>query len=536
MNLRTLDRVPHADARREPPSADRPQSLPLTAAQAALWSAGPTDTAGHLAANTAGYLEIHGPLDPALFAWALHHTVSEAEPLRVRVLRTADGLRQVVLPLEPLGAGALAGASAERGGRPLPASGTTTGAPKASGRTVAALGPAAGAARPARAASGPRGAGHACLRLPFHIADLRDRRDPDAGARAWMLGDLEEPLDLGGGPLFRHALLRVGERRWLWYQRAHHAVLDGYGHLLVARRLADVYSALATGAEPGPTPLGPLAALVAEDAAYRASGLRDRDRAHWLREFADRPAAPTLAGRTAPPSPAPLRRTGHLAPGAADRLRRLAASVRATWKDAAFAAQALHLARATRSETVVLGLPVMGRTGSAALRVPGTAVNVLPLRLTVAPDTTFAELTHQVVTGIRAARRHQRLRHEDIRRDLGLTGRALAGPRVNIVPLSDGPVFAGARSEPHTLASGPVDDLTVHLHERADGTGPRIDFEANPALYDRYGLAAHHTRFLDLLTRLADSDPHRPLADLEPALAGELDRIRAEFGGGCGEA
>ncbi len=497
MNLRTLDRVSPADARPRPPASAGPP-LPLTAAQAAMWSARPADTAG--------FLEIHGPVDPGLFARALHRTVTEAEALRVRIVTTADGLRQVPMALEPLDG--------------------TTAVP----RTAPVLYPASHKAIGSPVAP-PRVGVHRPLRLPFRVADLRDRRAPDASALAWMRGDLEEPLDLVDGPLFRHALLRVGDRRWLWYQRAHHAVLDGYGHLLVARRVAEVYSALATGAEPGPSPFGPLAALVEEDAAYRASGLRDRDRAHWLGEFADRPEVPTLAGRTAPPSRIPLRRTARLAPGTADRLRHLAESVRATWKDAAFAAQALYLARATRSDVVVLGLPVMGRTGSVALRVPGMAVNVLPLRLTVTHDTTFAELTHQVVTGIRAARRHQRLRHEDIRRDLGLTDpdRALTGPRVNIVPLSDGPAFAGARSDLHTLASGPVDDLTVHLHDRADGTGPRIDYEANPALYGQDALDAHHTRFLDLLTRLADSDPHRPLAGLDLATDAERDRIRAEF-------
>ncbi|WP_338059148.1 AMP-binding protein [Streptomyces olivoreticuli] len=526
MNLRTLDRVSPADARPQPPASAGPP-LPLTAAQAAMWSARPADTAG--------FLEIHGPVDPGLFVTALHRTVTEAEALRVRIVPTADGLRQLPVALEPLD-GTAAGAHrpaepprAATAPRTAPVRGTSAPypAPASQKATDRKATDASGASLRALPPSGV----HRPLRLPFRVADLRDRRAPDASALAWMRGDLEEPLDLVEGPLFRHALLRVGERRWLWYQRAHHAVLDGYGHLLVARRVAEVYSALATGAEPGPGPFGPLAALVEEDAAYRASGLRARDRAHWLGEFADRPEVPTLAGRTAPPSRTPLRRTARLAPGTAERLRHLATSVRATWKDAAFAAQALYLARATRSDVVVLGLPVMGRTGSVALRVPGMAVNVLPLRLTVTPDTTFAELTHQVVTGIRVARRHQRLRHEDIRRDLGLTGRdrALAGPRVNIVPLSDGPAFAGARSDLHTLASGPVDDLTVHLHDRADGTGLRIDYEANPALYGQDALDAHHTRFLDLLTRLADSDPHRPLAGLDLATDAERDRIRAEF-------
>ncbi|PSJ26619.1 non-ribosomal peptide synthetase [Streptosporangium nondiastaticum] len=438
-----------------------------------MWFAQALDP-GSPALGTAEYLEIHGDIDPARFAEALHRTVGEADALRVRIADTPDGPRQFPIAVEAPGHG-----------------------------------------------------------FPLHTADLRGERDPDASALAWMRAGLAEPFDLARGPLFSHALLRTGDARWLWYQRVHHAVLDGYGYSLVARRVAELYTALATGEDPAPSPFGRLADLVAEDAAYRDSATRTRDRAHWLTAFADRPEAPTLASSAAPalPSRGHLRATAHLDPAATARLRRLAASVRATWTDVLFAAQALYVARATRSEDVVLGLPMMGRMGSVALRVPGMVMNVLPLRLTVTPGTTFAELVHQTVLGIRAARRHQRYRYEDIRRDLGLLGegRPLTGPLVNVMPFDYGLTFDGARSDAHNLAPGPVDDLTIGIYDRADGSGLRIDHDANPARYGQDELAAHQARFLDLLTRLAERDPHLPTGGLALATAAEREQVLGEF-------
>ncbi|MGK5731545.1 amino acid adenylation domain-containing protein [Streptomyces sp. URMC 124] len=478
MNARTLDRAGArpltgtSGAGRSP----APEGLPLTAAQSGMWFAQALDP-GSPALGTAEYLEIHGDIDPARFAEALHRTVGEADALRVAIADAPGGPRQLPIAVEAPGHG-----------------------------------------------------------FPLHTADLRDTRDPDASALTWMRADLAEPFDLARGPLFSHALLRVGDERWLWYQRVHHAVLDGYGYSLVARRVAELYTALATGEDPAPSPFGRLADLVAEDAAYRDSATRTRDRAHWLTVFADRPEAPTLASagpaaRPALPSRTHLRVTAHLAPEATARLRRLAASVRATWTDVLFAAQALYVARATRSEDVVLGLPMMGRMGSVALRVPGMVMNVLPLRLAVTPGTTFAELVHQAVLGIRAARRHQRYRYEDIRRDLGLLGegRPLTGPLVNVMPFDYGLTFAGARSDAHNLAPGPVDDLTVGIYDRADGSGLRIDYDANPARYGQDELAAHQARFLDLLTRLAERDPHLPLGGLPLATDAEREQVLTEF-------
>ncbi|GAA2341987.1 amino acid adenylation domain-containing protein [Streptomyces kunmingensis] len=374
---------------------------------------------------------------------------------------------------------------------------------------------------------GPRQRVCASVELPLTV-----RRDLSAeDAVAWMREDLARPCDLAAGPLFAHALFRVGARRWLWYQRVHHLVIDGFGHSLLVRRTAEVYTALACGEDPGPRPFETLADLLALDAEYRASDAYEADRAHWSAAFADRPEAPRLAGRGALPSRSFRRRTTHLPPETTERLRELAAGTRATWPDVLIAAQALYAARATGRTDVVLGLPMMGRMGSVALRVPGMVMNVLPLRLTVAPDATFTQLVRQVVLGVREVRRHQRYRYEDIRRDLGLLGenRGLVGPLVNVMPFDYATDFAGATARAHNLSAGPVDDLTVNIYDRADGRGLRIDHDGNPALYEDADLAAHQARLVHLLHRLAETDPERPLSAHSIATPAELSLVLYEF-------
>ncbi|MHC5258203.1 amino acid adenylation domain-containing protein [Streptomyces sp. UC4497] len=376
-------------------------------------------------------------------------------------------------------------------------------------------------------ADGPRQRVCGSVELPLTVRE--DLSEDEA--LAWMRADLAEPCDLAKGPLFGHALFRVGERRWLWYQRIHHLVIDGFGYSLLVGRTAALYTALVRGEDPGPRAFETLADLLAIDAEYRASDAFAADRAHWGEAFADRPGAPRLAGRGALPSRTFHRRTTRIAPETTERLKELAASTRATWPDVLIAAQALYTSRATGRSDVVLGLPMMGRMGSVALRVPGMVMNVLPLRLTVTPEATFAELVRQVVLGVRKVRRHQRYRYEDIRRDLGLLGesRGLVGPLVNVMPFDYGAEFAGAPARAHNLSAGPVDDLTVNIYDRADGRGLRIDHDGNPALYADEDLAAHQNRFLDLLGRLAETDPAAPLAAHTIATPAELSLVLDEF-------
>ncbi|WP_018546486.1 non-ribosomal peptide synthetase [Streptomyces sp. LaPpAH-108] len=441
--------------------------LPLTAAQSGMWYAQALDPLSP-AQNTAEVLEIDGPLDQELFDAALRRVADEAETLRVRFEDTPDGPRQYVVP----------GAAAQ-----------------------------------------------------LTVVDLRGAGDPDGEAEAWMRADLARPCDLAAGPLVRQALFRAADQRWLWYQRVHHLVIDGFGHSLLVRRTAEVYSALVRGDEPPARTFGTLADLVAQDAGYRSSDAFEADRRHWSTAFSDRPEAPHLAGRGALPARTFLRRTAQLTPDTTEALRELGGRLRATWPDVIIAAQALYTSRATGRRDVVLGLPMMGRMGSVALRVPGMVMNVLPLRLTVTPEATFAELVRQVVLAVREVRRHQRYRYEDIRRDLGLLGenRSLVGPLVNVMPFDYGVDFAGVPARARNLSAGPVEDLTVNVYDRADGRGLRIDHDGNPALYDADGLADHQTRFLHLLERLAATDPQAPLAGLGIATAAEHALVIDEF-------
>ncbi|MFC8711660.1 amino acid adenylation domain-containing protein [Streptomyces sp. NPDC057197] len=464
----TLTGGPGAPAGAESGAGER--ELPLTAAQSGMWFAQALDPLSP-AQNTAECLEIDGPLDAELFAAALRRVVAESDALRIRVEDGPHGPRQYV-----------------------------------------------------RAAVG----------LPLTVRDLRAAGDTEEAARqaeAWMRADLAEPCDLAAGELFGDALFRLGEHRWLWYQRIHHLAMDGFGYSLLVRRTAEVYSALARGGQVPPGRFGHLADLVRDDAAYRASEAFAADRAYWTAAFADRPEVPRLAGRGALPARTFRRRRARLSPAATERLREQAAGLRATWPDVLIAAQALYVSRATGRPDVVLGLPMMGRMGSAALRVPGMVMNVLPLRLAVTPGATFAALVRQVVLGVREVRRHQRYRYEDIRRDLGLLGeqRALVGSLVNVMPFDYGVDFAGAPVRARNLSAGPVEDLTVNVYDRADGRGLAIDHDGNPALYDDEALATHQERLLHLLEQVAQCDPHAPTAALGIAGAAELPLVLEEF-------
>ncbi|MET9604176.1 amino acid adenylation domain-containing protein [Streptomyces sp. NPDC006512] len=427
---------------------------PLSGAQEGIWFAQQLDPVG-ATFNTGEGLEIHGPVDEALFEAAARRTVEDAQTLRLTFTDTS-------------GAG--------------PCS------------------------RPAGAAD-PR----------LTVVDLSGADDPRAACEKWIHEDLLTPVDLVAGPLFSQALLKLAEDRYFWFLRAHHILLDGYGYLLVASRLAEVYTALAAGTEVPPGTLAPLSALLDEEAAYRASDRYARDRDHWARRLDGMESAEGLVEGTAPASAPFLRRTTEIGPGEGARLTEAARRMGVAQSDLLLAATAAYVHRATGATEVVLGTTTLSRLGSAALRTPGTASNILPLRVETGPGTTVLDLVRSVAREVRDVRAHQLYRAEDLRRDLKMLGgsRRLYGPVVNLVPFTHELTFGEHATTPHYYSGGRVEDLSIGVRPgTAGGQGLLLTFDANPALYTEELLADHQGRFLHVLDQLAGADGSTPLTAL----------------------
>ncbi|RKH37851.1 myxochelin non-ribosomal peptide synthetase MxcG [Corallococcus sicarius] len=416
------------------------ESRPLSAAQHGIWVGQQLDLQSPVY-NAGECIEFHGAVDPERFEAALRLAVAEADALHSRFVTGPDK-------------------------------------------------------------DGPRQLIHAGMDWTLQRVDLGAEADPWAAAREWMWRDLGRTVDLAKGPLFSQALLTVGPQRSFWFQRIHHIAMDGYGFSLLARRVAELYTSKAAG-KVAPTGFNRLAPVLDEDVAYRNSPQWKADRDFWVARMEDAPA-PALLAEAAPMSSRFLRRSEPLSVELMVALQAGAKNAGVSWSDLVLAVTAIYLHQRTGAAEVVLGLPVMGRLGSAALRVPCMAMNIVPLRIALRPDAGLYALARDVAAEMKAARPHLRYRYEQLRRDLRLVGgqRKLFGPVVNIMPFDYALDFAGVSGTAHNISAGPVEDLSFGFHARSGGKGLRLDLDANPACYTEESLALHQRGFLQLLESL----------------------------------
>ncbi|MFH8370329.1 amino acid adenylation domain-containing protein [Streptomyces sp. NPDC018031] len=451
--------------------------LPLSNGQSEIWLSEQLEP-GSTRFRVGEYLEIHGPIDPAIFEAALRRAVAEAEPCNVRFGESGGVPWQVLEPVTD-------------------------------------------------------------WELPF--LDVSGEPDPRAAAEEWMRADLRRPMDLSRAPLFSHALFRLGPERFAWYQGPHHIVIDAAGAALVARRVAELYSAYVAEitVEPAVTPFGSLRELVERDAEYYASEDFVADRKYWTERFGDYPEPARLSGRPDKVLRSFIRETAYLSEDEAVRLRAAARKAGTHWSAMMIGATAAYIHRLTGKSDIILSLPVTARTDATLRTIPGMFANLVPLRLKVTAGMRVRDLLRQVSREVRTALRHQRYRRGDLARDLRLADGAhgVLGPHVNIMSFQYDFDFGGHRVTAHNISNGLVEDLSVMAYDRSDGTGIRIDLNANADLYSPGTLADHRDRFLRLLHAFADAgDPDRTVAGVELLTPRERHLVLAEWGGGAGES
>ncbi|MGN0121824.1 MAG: amino acid adenylation domain-containing protein, partial [Rhodococcus sp. (in: high G+C Gram-positive bacteria)] len=342
------------------------------------------------------------------------------------------------------------------------------------------------------------------------ILDLRDEDDPEAAALAWMRAEYRTPLDMLEDRLIVCAVLRIADDRHFVYTRIHHIALDGYGATTFDTRTAERYSAAVQHREPARFDVSPLPEIVEDEQRYRDSARFESDRAYWADRIRDLPHPISLAGRAAPVGPHPVRFSAPLperVEAAVDRMiaEREKTTTFATVVAAAFAA---FLARVTGETDVVLSLPVSARTTVRLRRSGGMVSNVVPIRVAVEPDGSRDDLIDRMQLEFTGALRHQRYRHEDMRRDTGYgsADRGFFGPAVNVMMFDHEIRYGDSVGRRHVLSTGPVDDLSLNIYPSAPGQPAHIDLEANPHLYTVDELRSHHTRFVEYLGEFADSD------------------------------
>jgi len=207
-------------------------------------------------------------------------------------------------------------------------------------------------------------------------------------------------FDLATGPLFRVALIKLGEREHSLLITMHHIVADGWSCGVLARELSMLYTAYVHDEQ---SPLPELPVQYGDYAIWQKDWLQGEilqtQLKYWIERLADAPSQLQLPADRPRPAVETFRGAllkFSLSAGLSQSLLKLAQLESATLFMVMLSAYQILLARYSGQEDVVVGSPIANRRNRAIEDNIGFFVNTIVLRTHVSSDLTFRQLLREV--------------------------------------------------------------------------------------------------------------------------------------------
>lgn len=324
---------------------------------------------------------------------------------------------------------------------------------------------------------------HEPQRIPsLQRIDLQTHRDPWQAAQSLMHEDIAQHRALHREPLAAAWLLKLGPERYLWYVRAHHILVDGFGMALIEHRCAALYAHYLGQGSAG-IPLGAFAPFQQAELAYVNSERCERDRRFWQAYLPPSQALPTVRKSGGEYGVRRLSVNRRLPTEVAQRLAQQSERSGINWPDLLVALSAVWLFQvmprhARQGDALPMWMPAMNRRGQAATNVPSLAVNTLPLLVSPAPMETLGSFLTTLTQQLRELRSHAGYRLRQLAADRGVDpdSRFFISPFINVQPF-DAPRFVGCRGARRVLAGGSGDGFNLTYRGRTDARDLQVDID-----------------------------------------------------------
>ena len=233
--------------------------------------------------------------------------------------------------------------------------------------------------------------------LPFFQEDLREmtRKEQETYLASWRETDWRSSFDLTREPLFRIALFQTGDESYHVVITHHHIILDGWSLGLILKDFFDDYQAEnLSPIQPSPYPFSRIARWFADVDLKPA-------KEWWKHRLSGFQKASHLPPSIIPEDPNDFKPA--IMPFEADQkeseiLKRLAREQGVTINTLICALWALQLGKMTGKKDLVFGVVVSGRSPEIedVENIAGLFINMVPLRVSYTPETTFPQLLQQI--------------------------------------------------------------------------------------------------------------------------------------------
>ena len=361
----------------------------------------------------------------------------------------------------------------------------------------------------------------------LEFLDFSHQPDAERRAKNCMEERCRIPLDWRRA-LYDSLLIKIAPQCSVWYLNAHHMICDGFSFELIYRQMSELYRASIEGRLPQHAELPAFADYQAYERAYRDSSRHRKTEAYWAEVLAKPGEIVNYYGKLPLRVTSRVRRISQeLGSERTKKLKAAAAAIAGGSEPSAlfdvFAAVLVsYLYCLNGSETYTIGVPFHNRRSQSSKQTIGFFSEVLPVRVTLAEDESFASLAKKFSA--------------EVRRTLRYGQHSVTNPffkRLYEVTLNyhtrSFSEFAGIPARPEWVHNGHGDEsLGIQIRDFGSSNSLVVDFDLHEGIFDEQDGA----RVVDHFFRVLDAfliDSGQALRRLSLTSPQETQRLLMEW-------
>ncbi|AMP99108.1 amino acid adenylation protein [Pedobacter cryoconitis] len=243
----------------------------------------------------------------------------------------------------------------------------------------------------------------------LELIDFSFHADPVNDAISYMQSRFLEPFRLNDQTfLHKIILLKIADDFHYLFSVYHHLITDGWGTSLMFRRLVQNYNELSShGTIQSVYPYS-YTEFAKDDAKYRASETYQLDKSYWTAKFSALPENVFVKNNSQPKKEGSRRKEWLIKRAQYDQLNELAVQLQATTFHLLLAIAYTYFGRIKSISDFAVGIPMLNRSGAAFKKTAGLFTGIIPLRINLDFEDSFAALVSNIRQELKQDYRHQR--------------------------------------------------------------------------------------------------------------------------------
>ncbi|OMD43340.1 hypothetical protein BSK56_24175, partial [Paenibacillus borealis] len=263
-------------------------------------------------------------------------------------------------------------------------------------------------------------------KTPFPLIDFSTSNNPNEALELWTQQQAAIPFQFENNPLYYVALFKISDDELGYLIKAHHIIADGWSGQAWLQDTLEIYEKLAKGEN---NPVGRSSNFLDfadHEENYLRSNRYIKDKKFWLHRYQDY-ESPTVMGTSKGVSgdSAGRRKSFLLNKELSDRIREKLDENRVSLNAWFVSLILAYLNRTTGQSDLVIGTPVLNRSGVKEKSVIGMFASTMPLRVQVNAMQSFDSFSREVQQELMSCYFHQKYPYDNLVQELELRKRGI---------------------------------------------------------------------------------------------------------------